>query len=281
MLTYAAVFKFNKEHDAHTGRFTFRAGQRIPTLTKSKEPGTYTRPHVQEVVSVKEAIPLILAGKTVELKHPGKVNSLLKKLHAYAQDAAEKGDAAPNFDACKIAVKGVSFFCGQHLGLPRIVMPQLGGMPVKGTPADKLPKDADGAVDVGPEFLDYLKSIGIGFKSKEVKAESLMASQKELVGAKVAKRVAKDKYCPSKPVFTTRDNYIVDGHHAWAGVIGRDADDKHLGDKKLRVIEIDAPISEILHLANRWTKKFGLAPKTGDASTTKKMDFVSVFQAPA
>ena len=71
---------------------------------------------------------------------------------------------------------------------------------------------------------------------------------------------------PAKnPVFVSNDHYVVDGHHRWAAVVGRDAEDGVLGDKPMNVIRVDAPISEVLHIANAWSEKFGILP-----SGTKK-----------
>jgi hypothetical protein len=217
------------------------------------------------VSTVHEAIPLILAGKVVELKNVHKVNTLLTKLAAIAKDAVKHGDQAPNYDACKITVAGASVFCGGSIrtkeypnGMPRIVMPQLGGVPRPGSEAAKLPKDDKGKVDAGPEFMDYLHRIGISSKSEYVLASHLTASQNELVGPRIAKRVAQDKYAPSSPIFISRDNFVVDGHHRWSAIVGRDAEDGHLGGLKIHAIRVDAPISEILHIAKKWSVKFGL-----------------------
>src|SRR5262245_25040085 len=223
------------------------------------------RPKAIFVKHMREAVPLILAGKVVEVKNARKVNTLIERLAEYAQKAIDKGEEAPDFNLCNITVKGVSFFCEGHLGIPRIKMPQLGGTPVPGSLASRLPKDDKGAVDAGPEFIEHLTRTGIRTKSESVPAAKLIASQNELVGAKIAKRAVKDKYKP-KTIFISRDNYVVDGHHAWATQMARDAADGKLGDKDMPVIRIDAPITEILHRANTWSKRFGIKQK---AASTK------------
>jgi 2'-5' RNA ligase len=235
------------------------------------------RPDVIYVKKAKDAIPLILAGKTVELKNARKVNTVLTKLAAMAQDAMDRGEAAPNYDLCKVMVKGVSFFCESRLrttehpeGLPRVVMPQLGGAPVEGTMAARLPRDDKGGVDAGPEFIDHLKRAGISAKTEMVSAASLMASQSELVGWKVAKHVIKAKYTP-KTIFVSRDNYVIDGHHAWAAQVARDAKDGQLGDLQMRVVRVDLPITEALHRANRWAKKFGIQQKAAGPKKAKAL----------
>lgn len=241
--------------------------------------GPYARPQEVKVSSVKEAIPLILAGKVVSLKNPKKVNTLLDKLAAIAKDAEKKGQKAPNYDACKITVRGVSFFCHSAIatkeypqGIPRVAMPQLKTVPVPGSPADKLPKDEQGRADASGLFLDHLKKLGIPYAEEKVRSESIMASQRELNGPQIAKRIAKKDWSPSGPIYISRDNYIVDGHHKWAASVGRDAKDGKLGDSKVKVIRIDAPITEILHEAVRWTRKQGLVGKaaTPRAAEEKK-----------
>jgi len=226
------------------------------------------RPTPIKVSKVKDAIPLILQGKVVELPNVRKVNVLMQRLAKIAKDAKRQGKDAPSYDACQIVVPGSNIFCGQHLvtkeypnGMPRIVMPQFASEPIPGTPADKLPRDAKGVVDAGPEFIDHLASRGITSTRVDVPSASLRPSQAQLDGPKIAKRMVQKDYRPSSPIFISRDGYIVDGHHRWAAVVGRDAEDGHLGDSTIRAYKIDAPISEILNIAKTWTKTFGLEQK--------------------
>lgn len=236
--------------------------------------GSYQRATVIRVKKVKDAIPLILQGKTVELTKVEKVHTLMERLAKIAKDAEKKGKDAPKYDACQIVVHGTSFFCGQHLktpeypnGMPRVVMPQLGGMPVPGSRADKLPRNERGEVDAGPEFLDYLqKKLGVKSESLTMRSDALAPSQAQLDGPKIAKRMAKKEWSPSSPIFVSRDNYVIDGHHRWAAVVGRDAKDGKLDGSKIRAIKIDAPITEILHIANKWSKTFGIAPKAVESA---------------
>ncbi len=71
-------------------------------------------------------------------------------------------------------------------------------------------------------------------------------------------------YDPAKDsIFISSDNYVVDGHHRWAAVVGKDAEDGTLGDSKMKDVRVNAPISEVLHLANAWSEKFGIAQAAG------------------
>lgn len=242
----------------------FKAWQ--ATTEHSREP----RPRAIFVRKVKDAIPLILAGNVVELANPRKVNTLLGKLAKIAKDAEKKGEAAPHYDLCNVTVDGASFFCAGKIrtkefpaGVPRLAMPQLGGETVPGSAAHQLPHDDKNRVDAGPEFIDHLQRSGIHTTSESVKADHLIASQAQLVGEKIAKRVANPRYKPSSPIFISRDNYIIDGHHRWATQVAKDAEDNKLGDISIRVIRIDAPITEILPRAIAWSAKFGMKPAAG------------------
>jgi hypothetical protein len=155
-------------------------------------------------------------------------------------------------------------------------MPQAKGEVVKGSKAEKLlakqnakrvkdgkkPKDE---VDGTEEFLAHLEKTGISAsKPKRVRADKLKATQQDMNGEKVGGMMTAKDYDPSKePIFVSRDGYVVDGHHRWAATVGRDARDGRLGnDQRMNVIELDAPISQILKEANAWTDSFGIKRKT-------------------
>ena len=230
----------------------------------------YERPTPIKVSNIEDAVKLILAGKTVELPDVRAVNTAIKRLADMANDAKSKGENAPNYDLCNVSVAGSNLFCGSKLrsaeypnGVPRIEMPQMSGKPEPGSIASMLPTNKDGEVDGTIAFVEHLKGLGIKTSNEDVIAAKLRASQSELVGTKVAGMMTANGYDPGKvPVFISRDNYVVDGHHRWAAVVGRDAADGKLGELKMHTIRIDAPISEVLHLANTWAKQFGIAAKT-------------------
>ena len=231
------------------------------------------RPIPIKVEKMKEAIALVLQGKVVELPDVRHVNTLLDKLGKMARDAEKAGEKAPNFDLCNVTVPGTNLFCADKLrtaeqpqGIPRIEMPQLGGTPVAGSAADLLAKNSKGEVDGGAHFMNYMAGLGYGVKNEVVSAASLKASQSELVGAKVAGMMRKFDKNPDKlreaAIFVSRDNYIVDGHHRWAAVVGLDTKDGKL-TASMKVHRIDAPITEVLRLANKWSQHFGIAQKSG------------------
>jgi hypothetical protein len=234
------------------------------------EAGTsYARPKVLQVRSIEEAIRLIGEGHSVELPDTRAVNTLIAKLAAMAQDAVSKGTKAPFYNLCNVSVAGTNLFCAEKLrthehpeGIPRLNMPQFGGEARPGSLADKLPKDRKGVVDGADAFLAHLQALGIKTSKGDEVAAKLRATQRELDGANVAQMMTSKTFNPrKKSIFVSRDHYVIDGHHRWAAAVGLDAADNVLNEIQMQVIRVDAPISEILHLANKWTKQFGILPR--------------------
>ena len=228
------------------------------------------RPTPRQVDNVPDAVAAILKGEVVEIQDVRHVHTVLSKLAAMATEAKEKGEKAPKYDLCKVSVAGSNLFCGSPLktkefpnGVPRINMPQLKGPPVPGSKADKLTKSASGSVNVADQFVEHLKSLGIETsKATSVPANSLKATQAQMEGQTVARMMTDPTYNPAKePIFISRDNYVLDGHHRWAAQVGRDAEDGKLGDSHMNVIRVDAPISELFHRANQFTKDIGISER--------------------
>ena len=232
------------------------------------------RPIPIKVDTVEEAIPLVLDGKVVEMPTVESAATLIGRLGQMANEAKAAGKEAKNYDLCKVSVAGTNMFCGSPVhtaefpnGIPRIKMPQFDGEPVPGSAASKLPPVPwdKTHVDASAQFIDYLKtSLAINVTDASLPAAYLKASQAELVGTKVAKMMVDKSFDPaSNPIFISRDNYVIDGHHRWAAVVARDAEDNRLGDINMKVHIIDAPISEVLHIANNWATGFGLRQAAG------------------
>lgn len=250
----STLTEFNPCHDPKDGKFAMKG--------QGNCEGAARRP--PQVSSVDDAVALILAGKDVELKDVQTVNTVLTKLAAMAKDAAKRGERAPNYNLCRVSVAGTNVFCAEHRGISRIEMPQMAGFVEPGTAASKLPKRPNGRVDATSEFISHLKSQGIEVEPTTMPAAQMKASQRELVGPKVASMMTDKRFNPKElPIFVSRDHYVVDGHHRWAAAVGRDASDNRLGDLTLNVWRVDAPISRILRIANEWTKSFGIKPETG------------------
>jgi len=234
------------------------------------------RPIPIKVGSVEEGVLLVQQGKVVEVKDAGTAHTLITRLAEVAAERAAQGRDAQDYDLCQVSVAGSNLFCAESIrnekypkGIGRLEMPQLGGKPVPGSEADTLPrnpwdpKEVDGAA----HFMSYLQGIGVSTQRDEVPAANLRASQRELVGSIVSKMINDTTFQPGKnPIFVSRDGYIVDGHHRWAAVLGRDLMDGKLGDDKINVVRVNAPISEVLHLANAWSARFGIQQRPGVAA---------------
>lgn len=243
--------------------------------------GIERRP-VFKTTDVDEAVDAMLRGEVVELDTVARVHTLLDKLGKIAIEAKAKGEKAPNYDLCKVTVPKTNLFCEAKVrlrqfpeGIKRIEMPQLGGEPVPGSPADKLdrtkhnPKEVDG----GPAFVKHLQEAGFDTKTVDIPAYELKASQSELGGTQVGSMMNDPKFQPegnNNPIYVSRDGYIIDGHHRWAATVGRDMIDGKLGDLKMRAVVIDAPITELLPIAEYWSQEFGIKPKAVAGSEKKR-----------
>lgn len=303
---YVHALKFNKNHSKEDGRFTSGPGgsggesgtggkgqrslefeSRAPKkkIKLSPEQRTMQRSlkeqslkKVHKVKTPEEAVELILKGENVEIQDTKDVHTVLSKLGEMAIQAKKLGSKAPNFDPCRITVKGTSLFCSEKIktkefphGIPRIEMPQFKSKnPVPGSPADKLPRDQWGEVDATTMFLRHMETLGVETTHNDrVLARKLKASQAEMEGAKVAALMLHPERDPKKARITvTSDGYVVDGHHTWAAAVGRDAEDGNLdNDMEMEVVTIHLPMSKVYHAAVAWTKKMGL-PQAG----VKKQD---------
>jgi hypothetical protein len=233
-------------------------------IGKGKEmtPHRDGRPIPVTVDNVMDAVHHIEQGHTVEMRDAAQIHTLIDKIAYYNKECQDTGHQCKNLDLCQVSVKDTNVFCQHNKGVQRVNMPQFSGRPMPGSAADKLPRSKiePDKVDASAEFIKHLQSKGIATQKVKVPAAWLRASQRELVGSKVARIMTSEKGAKllKEPIFISRDNYIVDGHHRWAAAIGKDAASGHLGDLKMNANRIDAPISEVLHIANKWTKEFGL-----------------------
>jgi hypothetical protein len=216
-----------------------------------------------------EAVTALHEGKYVELETVDQVSTLLDELARIANEAKEAGEKAPNYDLCLVSVPGTNLFCAESKGIPRIEMPQLGGVPTPGSRADALPKNDAGEVDIGPAFVRHLREKGVNVEESRKMASHLKASQSELVGTKVGGMMKwmeggtdlANNTIRESSIFVTRDGYVVDGHHRWAAVVGLDAQEGGLDELDMPVREIDMDILDVLKEANDFAIDFGVPPK--------------------
>ena len=111
----------------------------------------------------------------------------------------------------------------------------------QGVPRSKMPQIA---TEDYPEFLDYLKEKGGDISKKTMSAKDLKPIQKEFSDKGVIKAIEKGKI--EKPVISSNDGYIIDGHHRWlAGY--------NLG-KDVIVYEVNMPVSELMKVVKEFPK---------------------------
>jgi hypothetical protein len=220
---------------------------------------------------IKLAAKLLAEGKHVRLKQPDQVSTLLVKMNKMVGEAVDKGEKAPNFDLCKVSVKDTNLFCQDNIGIPRINMPQMKGVALPGSKAAAKGVDKKGEVDLSRDFVEHMRSKGIKTEETTVRASHLRASQNEIVGTKIARMVteakAGERDLREKPIFVTRDNYVVDGHHHWAALVGLGAAKGK--DFKVPVFKLDTDIGTALSMANEYTKSMGIKPKAAVANKRK------------
>ena len=197
------------------------------------------------------------------------ISMRIDKLAELTKQAKEKGEAAPNFNLCKVTVPGTNLYCSGNAGIPREEMPQFKGKPTPGSPASKMALDASGEVDTEPMFKKMLKEKGIKTAETESPSDALKATQSELVGSKVAgmaKALEKDPNNSgiTAPIYVSRDGFVIDGHHRWAAVTsaaiaaGKPAN--------MKVIVIDMDIKDAIPMANSFAEEIGVAAKKADAN---------------
>ncbi|HUV09668.1 MAG TPA: zeta toxin family protein, partial [Acidimicrobiia bacterium] len=224
--------------------------------------GTGTKEDPIVTSNVDDAARALSEDKYVQLHQPDEVATLLDKLAANVADAKAKGADAPKYNLCNVSVPGTNLFCTENKGLSRVQMPQLAGVPLPGSPADALPRDKDGKVNIGPAFIEHMQKSGIASKViPDVDASHLRASQNELEGGKVANisnAIESGKFNPADapPIFTTADNYVIDGHHRWAAVVGAQyALDQHV---TFPVQQLDTDIVTALAMATDFAEQMGI-----------------------
>ena len=252
---YAAQVRWqNNQKKQESPKESKRLGRRFDP--KNRKKGV-------KVSSPKEALNEIARGNLVEMESLEEAYTALSKLGKFIKEAKKDGEKV-KINVCKISVPGTNLFCGESIateehpeGVPRVQMPQLSGIPIKGSRADKMPRiDDEGNVDIGKLFTEeYLANLDPPVRTveAEVPASSLRASQSELKGKTVAYMMSDDGQKtlddPKAVIYVSRDGYIIDGHHRWAGKVGRDLQDGKTGDVNIRVRRIDMPIMEVLDAA--------------------------------
>jgi hypothetical protein len=198
--------------------------------------------------NVYDAQRALFEDRKVELSQPKQVSTLIKRLGETAAEMAAHGEQAPVFNLCNVSVEGTNLFCAESKGIPRAEMPVI---PAKQTKA----------------FVKYLKSQGYKVEKDKERADHLRATQSEISGAKVAasmKRIEEEGFY--KRLVVSRDDYILDGHHTWAGQVGVDAKNNKLDEEKgVKVYRVDISITKLIAEAEKWTGGAGKKPASEPA----------------
>jgi hypothetical protein len=277
---YVPFKKGNAEKGGDTSAGEDKPKVNIFDKPKEKQPPkTETPPDSEKVHSTKlkdimpSADKKTFSGKSdINKLSPNvqrKISMKIDELDKLAKEAKQKGTEAPNYNLCKITVKGTNLYCDNNLGIPRAEMPQFKGKPQPNTPASKMKADANGEVDTEAVFKEMLKKKGIKTAETEIPSDALKATQSELVGTKVAgmaKALEKDPNNPgiTAPIYVSRDGYVIDGHHRWAAVTSNAiANGK---PAKMKVIVIDDDAKNIIPMANKFAQDIGVSSKKADAN---------------
>ena len=109
---------------------------------------------------------------------------------------------------------------------------------------DKMPQVAEKDY---PEFFKYLKDNGAKVTKKKISAQDLKPIQKEFAKVGVEKSMAK-LGGKSKPLISSADKYIIDGHHRWLAVLNSTP------KAKMDVIEVNMPMKKLLALTVAFPK---------------------------
>jgi hypothetical protein len=206
--------------------------------------GAYIKNGVIHTTNVYDAQRALFENRKVELSQVKQISTLIKRLGETAAEMAEHGEKAPVFNLCNVSIKGTNLFCADTKGIPRVEMPVI---PAKRT----------------KEFVRYLKDQGYDVEKGREKAANLRATQSEIDGAKVATQMARiEKSGFYKRLVISKDDYILDGHHTWAGELGLDARDGNLkDDKNVKISRVNISITKLIEEADKWTKDQGIAKK--------------------
>ena len=117
--------------------------------------------------------------------------------------------------------------------------------------------------------MQRLTEMGVKVKPAKRLASNLKATQNELDSKKVAgisKAYREDTMTGDEPIFVSNDDYIVDGHHRWAGAVAADWDDADPTDIEMDVQEVDMDIISLLAEANRFAEEYGIPQMAVGAS---------------
>lgn len=201
-------------------------------------------------------------GKRVDSdKHPGRMShdELVASVSATKLERLAKNNNWEHFKA-------------YHPGMPKAHVKRLfdqirNGMNIREDCVPKLglanERENMPQIDNTPKFLKFVEKNQVKFEKKKVDTEELRASQADFDIDKVFDLVLNDS---EKPIITSVDGYVLDGHHRWLA--------KH--DKKIDSYVVDLPILDLLRLAKEYcaTLKEGLSNFDRDGLLNEFLKFL-------
>jgi len=190
-----------------------------------------------------------------------------------------KKNQEPTFNLCSISIPGTNLFCDGNKGITRDKMPQFKGKPEEGSQAwneleagkkDGKYKETDTEVDGEPFFRQMLADKDIKVTDAQIAADSLKATQSELVGDKVMGMKSVLDQGPdhpsykkiTAPIYVSKDGYVVDGHHRWAAITAHNIENPD-NALPMNVMIIDKDVDEAIDISNEFASNFGVASKSG------------------
>jgi hypothetical protein len=96
-----------------------------------------------------------------------------------------------------------------------------------------------------PGFLEWAEEHGVDVRRTRKQVQRLRATQLEIDPGMVERvlRNGVDAILREKPMLSSSDDYILDGHHRWAALLVRDP------EALVELIEFMTPIKNLLELA--------------------------------
>ena len=102
------------------------------------------------------------------------------------------------------------------------------------------------------KFKNFIKRVyGIKSRMTRRKAKELIPTQKEISRSRIDDLIENEHILKKVvvPLVISKDNYVVDGHHRWAAYRLKKP------NKALPVLEIGAPIKDVLGISVAWGAK--------------------------